>query len=163
MPSRSKFAFLCMAGVTSAWPALAVVPATPQAVPLVSAADVRDADTLPVRSEVSAMVGMSKDLGRVADRMAMPQLTLVLKRPAARQAVLDHLVTAQLSWENPALRQWVKPEELFTAFGQAPEDITIDSIVRFSRPVSIATGSDGDLALVTNNYVAAFHGTALMS
>ncbi len=123
MPSRSKFAFLWLAGVTLSWPALAVVPATPEAVPLVSAADVRDADTLPVRGEVSAMVGISKDLGRVADGMAMPQLTLVLKRSAARQAALDHLVRAQLSRGNPAFRKWVRPEELFPAFGPAPEDI----------------------------------------
>jgi len=86
------------------WPALAVVPATPEAAPLVPAVEVRDADTMTVRGEVSAMVGMSKDLGRVADGMAMPQLTLVWKRP----------------------------------------------------PVSIATGSDGDQATVTNNHVAAF-------
>jgi len=32
MPSRKNFAFLCVAGVTLAWPALAAMPATQEAV-----------------------------------------------------------------------------------------------------------------------------------
>ena len=121
-----KIVFFCVC-LTVSLPALAVVPATPEAVPLVSAAGVRDTDMIPVRGEVSAMVGASQDLGRVADAMLLPQLTLVLKRSPARQAALDHLVAAQLMKGNPAFRQWVRPEELFPAFGPAPQDIAVVS------------------------------------
>jgi subtilase family serine protease len=69
------------------------------------------------------MVGAAQDLGRVADGMALPHLTLVLKRSPARQAALDGLVAAQLERGGAAYRQWVRPEELFPAFGPAPEDI----------------------------------------
>jgi subtilase family serine protease len=117
------FLFLCAAGLALPLQALAVVPVTPKAVPLVAAADVRDGDTVAVRGEVSSLVGASRDLGRVADGMKLPQLTLILKRSPARQAALDTLVATQLTRGNPAFRQWVRPEELFPAFGPAPEDI----------------------------------------
>ena len=104
-------------------PALAMVPATPAAVPLISASALNDTSIVRVPGEVTAMVGASRDLGPVAASMALPQLTLVLKRSAARQAALDNLVTAQLTKGSPAYRQWVRPEELFPAFGPAPQDI----------------------------------------
>jgi subtilase family serine protease len=119
---RIRLAVLCAAGSTLALPALAVVPETPDAVPQVSAAW-HETDIVPVHGEVSAMVATSKDLGRVGDDMAMPQLTLVLKRSPARQAALDRLVAAQLTRGNPSYRQWVRPEELFPAFGPATADI----------------------------------------
>jgi subtilase family serine protease len=123
MRVRSKHAFLYATCLTLCGPALALVPSTPAAVPLISAPAVRNGDTVALRGEVSALVRSSQDLGRVADGMALPQLTLVLKRSAARQAALDHLVAAQLERGNPAFHQWVRPEELFAAFGPAREDI----------------------------------------
>ena len=117
-----RLALACMAGVTLAWPALALVPETPGEVPLITTA-IDDFDMLPVHGEISALVGVSKDLGQVPDSMPLPQLTLVLKRSPARQAALDRLVAAQLVRGNPAFRQWVKPDDLMPAFGPAPEDI----------------------------------------
>jgi subtilase family serine protease len=123
MSGQSKFACLCAINMTLALPALAAVPATPQADPLISTVSVRDTETVRVNGEVSAMVHSSQDLGRVSGDMLFPQLTLVLKRSAARQAALDHLVAAQLTRGNPAYRKWVRPEELFPAFGPSPADI----------------------------------------
>ncbi len=103
-------------------PALATVPTTPAAVPLITQA-IDDTKLAPVHGEVSGFVSISKDLGIVDDNLAMPHLQLLLKRPAARQAALDKLVSDQLKHGNPFFHKWVKPEELFAAFGPARADI----------------------------------------
>jgi subtilase family serine protease len=103
-------------------PALATVPTTPAAVPLITQT-IDDTRLAPVRGEVSGFVSVSKDLGIVNDSLALPHLQLLLKRPAARQAALDTLVSEQLKHGNPSFHKWVRPEELFAAFGPARADI----------------------------------------
>ena len=119
---RTVAGLSCAAGLLSALPCLAAVPATPAAVPMVSGAVV-DGATSAVRGEVSSQVAMSQDLGAMPGGTVLPQLTLILKRSAARQAALDALVAHQLEPGDAAYRRWVRPEELFASFGPAPADI----------------------------------------
>ncbi len=119
---RTGAGLSCAAVVMIASPCFGAVPQTPPAVAMVSAAVV-DGATVAVHGEVSSLVAGSQDLGAMTASTVLPQLTLILKRSPARQAALDALVADQLKPGNAAYRRWVRPEELFGAFGPAMADI----------------------------------------
>ncbi len=123
MLNHKKWALSCAVCMGfGAAPALASVPATPAATPLITGA-IDDARTVAVKGEVSRAILAATDRGVVDDALAMPHLQLLLKRPAARQAALDKLVADQLKHGSPSFHKWVEPAELFAAFGPSQADI----------------------------------------
>jgi subtilase family serine protease len=91
-------------------------------VPLITGT-IDDKQVVAIKGEMSGYVSVAKDAGVVDDAMALPHLNLVLKRPAARQAALDKLVSEQLKHGSPYFHKWVEPQELASAFGPSPADI----------------------------------------
>jgi subtilase family serine protease len=155
---------LAAIGITIGLPicmsAFARVPATPAAVPVVTSA-ISDADTVKIAGEVSGAVFAAQDRGRVADTLFLPHLTLVLKRPAARQAALDRLVAAQLEPGNPQYGKWLSPAELRPAFGPADADIDRVSAWLSAHGFAVhrvtADGMTIDFAGTAGQVAEAFH------
>jgi subtilase family serine protease len=159
--SRMKTTLLCATIWTgAALPALASVPVTPAATARISG-PISDTETTTLRGEVSGMVAVSKDLGRVDDRLAMPHLQLLLKRSPERQAALDTLVSEQLKPGSASYHQWVQPSELFGAFGPSRSDIDKTVAWLTGRGFTVnrvsATGMVIDFAGTARQAEDAFH------
>jgi hypothetical protein len=78
-------------------------------------------------------IGTAFDLGEVADSFALSHMTLVLRRPAERQAELDQFITALHDPHSPNYHHWLTPTEFGARYGLAQEDLkTISSWLRSS-------------------------------
>jgi uncharacterized repeat protein (TIGR01451 family) len=63
------------------------------------------------------------DLGAVAAGLALEHMQLLLKRPAERQASLEHLIQAQHDPASPWFHRWLTPGEVAAGYGLAEADI----------------------------------------
>jgi hypothetical protein len=65
----------------------------------------------------------AQDLGPVSPDMAVPGMTLVLRRSAMQQTALEALLAAQQNPASPLYHRWLTPEMFAARFGVAEEDI----------------------------------------
>jgi subtilase family serine protease len=63
------------------------------------------------------------DQGPVELGMKLNYITLMLKRSAAQQAAVDHLLSQQQDTKSPLYHKWLTPEQFADRFGARQEDI----------------------------------------
>ena len=65
----------------------------------------------------------ANDRGIVSDRVALPHMLLVLKRPPEREAAFESLVGQLTDRTSPDYHHWLTAREIGDRFGPAPPDI----------------------------------------
>jgi len=101
--------------------ALAALPTIPVAVPLVIP-PIDSTDRVTLTATTPGWAALATDNGLLPSTTQIPHVILALRRSAARQAVLDQLVAAQVTKGNGYTRAWLTPKQL-ALFGPASQDI----------------------------------------
>ncbi len=125
---------------------------SPAAVPTVVDA-VDESKTTTLTADLPLSLHQVKDHGAIAEDTRLERLQLVLKRSAARQAVLDKLVEDQLDKNSAQYHHWLAPEEFAASFGPARSDIEKTVAWLQSRGLSVEE-------IATDHMSIAFTGTA---
>ena len=133
------------------------------ATPLVTGAISNSAVTALPASMPGGLAG-ARDEGAVAASSAFDHVTLVLKRPEARQAALDALVASQTDPGSASYHRWLSVPQLRDAYGPATADIGAVTTWLASQGLHVnavsSTGMSIDFSGTEAEVGAAFH-TAL--
>jgi subtilase family serine protease len=142
----------CAAGAAIAAP-------LPSAAPLVRGV-VSDSMTLAFPGDRPEILAKSYDEGPLNDKMLLPHIRLVLKRPAGEQAALDALTHDQHTRGAASYHRWLKPGDL-RAYGPAQADITKAVLWLMSHHLRVNSVSPSGMAIDfggrAGDVAAAFH------
>ena len=76
-----------------------------------------------LRGNVHPLARAEFDHGSAPDNLPQRRMLLLLKRSAAQEAALQHLLEEQWTKSSPNYQQWITPEEFATRFGPSDADI----------------------------------------
>lgn len=93
------------------------------------------------------------DIGELDGAVALRSLSVLLKRPADKQAAFDELLREQQDPASPNYHHWLTPLEVGERFGAAPEGIAAVSSWLQSQGLQVDSVSNSRTRIV-------FHGTA---
>ena len=145
-----------LVSMAGAHAALAAVPAIPMVTGVVS-----DASTVSLPASMPTAIAASTDAGAIPAGQQFTHFQLALKRPAARQAALDALVTQQLQPQSPYYHQWLTPAQLSSEYGPAAADIAATTAWLQSHGLTVnsvsPTGMSIDFSGSAASLAAAFH------
>ena len=130
------------------------------AAPLVTGAISNSVVTALASSMPGALVGAT-DGGAIAASSSFDHVTLVLKRPPARQAALDALVASQTDPASASFHQWLTVPELRADYGPAAADVAAVTGWLASQGFHVnavsPTGMSIDFSGTATEVAAAFH------
>ena len=130
------------------------------AAPLVTG-PVSDAVTTTLAASMPAAIASSTDAGALPAGQVLAHMQLLLKRPAARQAALDALVTAQSTPGSASFHQWLTPASLSRDYGPAAGDVATTVSWLQSHGMSVnsisPTGMSIDFTGSIGSVASAFH------
>ena len=109
---------LAVGALVSGVAARADVPARPM---ITTAID--DSRVVIVEGNVRPEVAHATDLGRVADSMQFPHLSLLLQRSPEREAAVRRYIDSIHDKASPLFHHWLTAAEINERFGVAPEDL----------------------------------------
>ncbi|MBV9572345.1 MAG: S8/S53 family peptidase [Alphaproteobacteria bacterium] len=78
---------------------------------------------VPLGNNVRPEAAPENDRGVLADRFPLNGITLLLRRPEAKEAALERLMEQQTDRSSPNYHRWLTAREFGERFGAAPEDV----------------------------------------
>ncbi len=110
-------------------------------------------------------LGSAFDLGQVADSFAVSHMTLVLRRPAEREAELERFIVALNDPQSASYHRWLTPSEFGARYGLAEEDLkTISSWLRSGgftvhtiQPSGVMIDFSGSAGLLRKHFGVEIH------
>jgi subtilase family serine protease len=118
--TSGRAAFLLAASMAVAAWTQAIAATTPARMLITS--PVLESARVTLEGNTRPEVATSTDLGAVPDNFPLVGLTLVLKRPAEREAALSALIDALHNPRSPQFHQWLTAQQIGERFGLASAD-----------------------------------------